>query len=254
MTVRKKDRFEVFKRDSFTCQYCGKAAPDVILQVDHIQPVSKDGSDNILNLVTSCWECNIGKGARELSDDTVVKKQQAQLEQLQERREQIEMMLEWQQSLMNLEQEQIEMLATIWADLTPGRMLNKSGQRSLRKLLNEYKFPEIVEAMKVASSQYLEFDEEGNTTSESAQLSLKKLRGICYVHKQQLIEPYIKDLFYIRGILRKRFYHCVDYLAIKWLRQAAERGCPIDQLKDMSKNASDWAEWKYWMSEYVEVD
>lgn len=27
-------RFEVFKRDMFTCQYCGRKAPDVILEVD----------------------------------------------------------------------------------------------------------------------------------------------------------------------------------------------------------------------------
>ena len=51
MAVRKKDRFEVFKRDSFTCQYCGKSAPDVILQIDHIVPVSKDGTDDIVNLL-----------------------------------------------------------------------------------------------------------------------------------------------------------------------------------------------------------
>jgi len=90
MTVGKKLRFEVFKRDSFTCQYCGKSAPDVILHADHIHPKSKGGLDDITNLVTSCADCNLGKGARELSDDSVIKKQQAQLEQLQERREQYE--------------------------------------------------------------------------------------------------------------------------------------------------------------------
>jgi len=30
-TISKKIRFEVFKRDSFTCQYCGKSAPEIIL-------------------------------------------------------------------------------------------------------------------------------------------------------------------------------------------------------------------------------
>ena len=34
--IGKKMRFEVFKRDKFTCQYCGRKAPDVILEVDHI--------------------------------------------------------------------------------------------------------------------------------------------------------------------------------------------------------------------------
>ena len=35
-TLSKKIRFEVFKRDKFTCQYCGRMSPDVILEVDHI--------------------------------------------------------------------------------------------------------------------------------------------------------------------------------------------------------------------------
>ena len=60
--VSNKTRFEVFKRDNFTCQYCGKSAPEVVLNVDHIEPVSKGGSNDISNLITSCFECNNGKG------------------------------------------------------------------------------------------------------------------------------------------------------------------------------------------------
>ena len=68
-TIGDKLRFEVFKRDQFKCQYCGKAAPDVVLNVDHINPVSKGGENDILNLVTSCEDCNSGKSDRLLSDN-----------------------------------------------------------------------------------------------------------------------------------------------------------------------------------------
>ena len=51
--LSKKIRFEVFKRDNFTCQYCGRKAPDVVLEVDHIIPVAKGGKNNIMNLITS---------------------------------------------------------------------------------------------------------------------------------------------------------------------------------------------------------
>jgi hypothetical protein len=54
-------RFEVFKRDSFTCRYCGQKSPDVILEVDHVVPVCDGGSDDPINLVTACWSCNRGK-------------------------------------------------------------------------------------------------------------------------------------------------------------------------------------------------
>jgi hypothetical protein len=63
MSLSPKIRFEVFRRDEFTCRYCGRKTPEAILEVDHIIPVSKGGDDGIENLVTSCYECNRGKGA-----------------------------------------------------------------------------------------------------------------------------------------------------------------------------------------------
>ncbi len=61
LTGPKKMRFDVLHRDKFTCRYCGRSAPDVILQVDHIFPKSKGGSNTLENLITSCVDCNIGK-------------------------------------------------------------------------------------------------------------------------------------------------------------------------------------------------
>lgn len=63
-----KTRFEVFKRDNFTCQYCGAHPPDVLLHVDHINPVSNGGQNDEVNLITSCQDCNLGKGKRLLSN------------------------------------------------------------------------------------------------------------------------------------------------------------------------------------------
>ena len=78
MSVSKRIRFEVFKRDQFTCQYCGAQAPDVVLHADHIEPKSKGGSDDIMNLISACQSCNLGKGARTLDDKSVVEKRRKQ--------------------------------------------------------------------------------------------------------------------------------------------------------------------------------
>lgn len=56
-------RFEVFKRDDFACRYCGRRSPDVVLEIDHVIPVSQGGANDEMNLVTSCWDCNRGKSA-----------------------------------------------------------------------------------------------------------------------------------------------------------------------------------------------
>jgi len=62
--LRPADRFRVLERDGFRCRYCGHAAPDTELVVDHVLPVVAGGSDDFANLVTACIPCNQGKASR----------------------------------------------------------------------------------------------------------------------------------------------------------------------------------------------
>lgn len=63
-SISKSLRFEVFQRDNHTCQYCGRKAPEVELEIDHLIPVAKGGTDDFDNLITSCEDCNGGKSAK----------------------------------------------------------------------------------------------------------------------------------------------------------------------------------------------
>lgn len=54
-------RFQILQRDNFTCQYCGRKAPEIVLQIDHKQPKSKGGENKIDNYITACKDCNLGK-------------------------------------------------------------------------------------------------------------------------------------------------------------------------------------------------
>jgi 5-methylcytosine-specific restriction endonuclease McrA len=59
----------VLHRDDYTCQYCGKRVADgAELVVDHIQPYSRGGSSDKDNLITACKDCNVGKGAKIVSN------------------------------------------------------------------------------------------------------------------------------------------------------------------------------------------
>ena len=64
--ISKRVRFDVFKRDGFTCQYCGAHPPKAVLHVDHIVPVAEGGGNEDTNLVTACDHCNLGKAANSL--------------------------------------------------------------------------------------------------------------------------------------------------------------------------------------------
>lgn len=56
-------RFAVLQAGGFRCHYCGKPAPEAVLQVDHVLPRASGGPDTADNYVASCSACNGGKGA-----------------------------------------------------------------------------------------------------------------------------------------------------------------------------------------------
>lgn len=61
MAVSKRTRYEVLKRDNFTCRYCRSSEDE--LTIDHVVPVSLGGSDTPDNLVAACRDCNYGKAS-----------------------------------------------------------------------------------------------------------------------------------------------------------------------------------------------
>jgi 5-methylcytosine-specific restriction endonuclease McrA len=64
--ISTKLRYQVLQRDNSTCQICGKRAPNVVLHLDHIKPISLDlswrPSNNPDDYRILCQECNIGRG------------------------------------------------------------------------------------------------------------------------------------------------------------------------------------------------
>ena len=61
---RKLSKKEVFLRDRFTCQYCGRQPGSAELTIDHVQPRSLGGTSRWDNCVLACVDCNSCKADR----------------------------------------------------------------------------------------------------------------------------------------------------------------------------------------------
>lgn len=246
--LSKKTRFEVLKRDSFKCQYCGASAPDVLLQVDHIKPVAGEGTDDFWNLVTSCTSCNSGKSDRPLSDSSVLAKSKRQLDELQERREQIEMLLEWRNGLQNLAEETLDHVCSMCAnymqhDFTP----SPQNRHKLGQLLNQYGFDLLAEAISISASQYLRVDEEGDITMDSARTFLYKIGAICNVKSHSAQHPESNELYRLRGLLayRLRKHDAMYYDATKALcriRECLEIGISAESIRIAINSSKCWSQ------------
>lgn len=234
--IPKKARFEVFKRDKFTCQYCGAKAPDVVLHVDHIHPVAGGGSSDILNLITSCQPCNAGKGSRLLRDTTAIEKQRSQLEELQDRRDQIEMMLEWRKSLESEKREVVDIVAEA-VERCSSWGVNEAGRSDIKRWLKRFPLEVVLNAVDEAFETYLRYD--GDAVNEASWAkAFNKVPGVASILIQSEEKPYLKDLFYMQGIVRKRL-KWKWYDAVPLLEEAVIAGATIKSLMEFSKSIED---------------
>lgn len=239
--VSKTTRFEVFKRDKFTCQYCGAKAPDAVLHCDHIHPVAEGGTNDILNLITACSDCNGGKGARLLSDGEAVTKQVDALADLEERRQQIEMMLQWRDELQGLKENTVAEIAARIVD-RGGYALSEAGLADVRRWSKRFTVAELLRAVDEAFDTYLEYRRD-EPTDRSWGKAFAKIPAIANVHRQEQEKPYIRQLFYIQGIIRKRAraprYRCFEYLehvhvcgmAIEEIERRAKQMCSLEDFE-----------------------
>lgn len=173
-SIGPKLRFEVFKRDSFRCQYCGRSAPDVILEVDHVKPVAEGGKNTLLNLVTSCRDCNRGKGRRLINDNQEIVKQKNELDDLNEKRLQMEMMVKWKTELEEVFEKQINLIGRNILYDPENYVLGEQAKKEVKMLIKRFGFPLVYESSEIAGAKY-HFERD----------RLRKLGGICYNIKKR---------------------------------------------------------------------
>jgi hypothetical protein len=234
-TIGDKLRFEVFKRDNFKCQYCGMSAPDVVLNVDHIDPVSNGGENDILNLVTSCRDCNSGKSDRLLSEHSMLDKQRKMLEDLEERRQQLQMMIQWREQLSNFDEEQASALAKIINEKLKPVYVTEAGITTIGEWLNRFKLDELV---KVVDEMIVPKTKDNSI--DGAEF-MAKIPRIAAANRKPEVE---RELLYIRGILRKRLSYIDERKTLMWLHSAVHAGYCTDELKHFATVVRSWTEFK----------
>ena len=150
-SISVKKRFEVFKRDNFTCQYCSAKPPTTPLEVDHIVPVCKGGVNDIENLITACFDCNRGKGGMELNNipDTLVVKMDRML-LAKKQYKQYQNLLKKQKQIIDLEINQVVAVYELFFEEYTLTEKFKISVKNFIKKLNVY---EVVDAMEKACAK-----------------------------------------------------------------------------------------------------
>lgn len=155
--ISKRTRFEIFKRDNFTCQYCGKSTPSVILEVDHIMPVCAGGGNTKENLITACFDCNRGKAGIELTQ--ITESLEVKAAKILEKEEQYTAFIKLQRKVENRLISEIERVSDIYSAAFPEYELSDSFKiTSVKKFIEFLGSVEVESAMHVAISKCFNSD------------------------------------------------------------------------------------------------
>jgi 5-methylcytosine-specific restriction endonuclease McrA len=149
--LSKKIRFDVFKRDNFCCQYCGQTPPAIVLEIDHIRPVSRGGKNDIDNLVASCFDCNRGKSDKLLT--VIPKSIEEKAALLQEKQDQLKAFEKLQKSKRRFEEKQIDQVEEVFQEYYPDRYFTPKFRTSIRKFVQRMPSHLIIDAMHMACAR-----------------------------------------------------------------------------------------------------
>lgn len=105
--------------------------------------------------------------------------------------------------------------------------------------------------MRVATKQYLQYDND-QPTQESVSHAWSKIGGICRIKKLEKSKPYMRELFYIRGILRKRLKYLNEWQCLKLLEEAYQCGASPEKLKEHACNVRNWTQWRQDIETFIE--
>lgn len=166
--ISKKVRFEVFKKDGFKCVYCGKTPPNVTLEVDHIDPVSKGGESDIFNYVTACFDCNRGKSNIPL--DKIPPSMSDNLEILKIKEEQFLEYKKFVNKIKKRETKDINRIDEIYRKAFKGWCLADHFKKSsLIKFIRRLGVEKVDEAMNISISKM-----------SDSEVAIKYFCGICW--------------------------------------------------------------------------
>lgn len=177
--IGKKLRFEVFKRDGFMCQYCGQHPPQTILEIDHIHPVSKGGTNDIDNLMTSCQPCNRGKGANDLEVAPLSIAEKTAI--LAEKQAQLAEFNKLQEAIKERQQQEIIRISDCFAKHWD---CGRAHEASIARFLNELGYYDVEDAALIAASKFgtqvFDLEKGAPGSNQVLQKAFRYFCGICH--------------------------------------------------------------------------
>lgn len=234
MSLSKKLRFEIFERDGFCCQYCGKKPPETVLHVDHIVSKKDGGDDDVNNLICSCIDCNLGKSSKSLPKSP--SKYKKQIKNLEEKTAQLESFYEFLKKKSKNEIDRMNVFQKAWEEGSEGQSsLTDSGLESITRLLKKHTAEEIFESIKITwQKKWDKSDQDSQFPYMCGILKNMRLKK----ENPEKFELH-KKAYSVRATIRGSCYGYInDQIFWKWVND----GIDLDLISEKAIELSRWSD------------
>ncbi len=103
--------------------------------------------------------------------------------------------------------------------------------------------------MRASATQYLKLKADGTVTGASWDKAFAYIPRICAVNQRSRDKPYLRDLYYIRGMLRKKLSYVREGEMMDILEDAVQSGVAVEDIKIAVRRVGSWTQFRDRMEE-----
>lgn len=237
----------ILERDEFTCTECGQQVPKVLLYIDMIlSPETEDAfagqpeEDKYTCLCESCYKQAHGHLQFKAATRTA------------ERRQQLEMMVEWRRENRCLASDANAYLIDYINGKIEPYSLTKQGAQNVRKAIRKSNFTTALDAIDETFDHYVTYDKGEDINKASVDEFLSKIGGYLYINS---LPPVEKEMYHILNSCKSRFrwwdQQTAKGLVLNYIDALREQGWSEDRiLEDLktellraSNEQRNWSQW-----------
>lgn len=237
----------ILERDEFTCTECGQQVPKVLLYIDKIlSPETEDAfagqpeEDKYTCLCESCYKQAHGHLQFKAATRTA------------ERRQQLEMMVEWRRENRCLASDANAYLIDYINGKIEPYSLTKQGAQNVRKAIRKSNFTTALDAIDETFDHYVTYDKGEDINKASVDEFLSKIGGYLYINS---LPPVEKEMYHILNSCKSRFrwwdQQTAKGLVLNYIDALREQGWSEDRiLEDLktellraSNEQRNWSQW-----------
>ncbi|MDH3236767.1 MAG: hypothetical protein OEQ29_24885, partial [Alphaproteobacteria bacterium] len=168
---------------------------------------------------------------------------------IEERRTQLEMLIEWREEVIGLQDEAIDALDRRIIART-GLAMNEECRQRLRRWVRRYGLAEMFDAVEDALDQMLEW-QDGVLTIASWERALAAVPRVAELRRAARDNPYFRELLHICGLLRRRLHYVNELRCLRLMEDGLRAGASIESMKAFARTAKSWTAFRKGLEEFV---